>query len=74
MKLRKLLPIAFFKRLKKAGQKGQAIVEFALILVVMAFLTYNFVGLMNKNLALYWTHAANLVVNDKPGVTTLNIP
>jgi hypothetical protein len=70
MKLGKLLPIKF---LKKAGQKGQAIVEFALILVVMAFITYQFVFLMNKNLARYWEHAANLVVNDKAGVKTLTL-
>lgn len=71
MKLRKLLPIKF---LKKAGQKGQAVVEFVLLLAVMAMITYSFVFFMNKNLARYWEHAANLVINDAPGVKTVTLP
>lgn len=71
MKLRKLLP---FKFLKKAGQKGQGIIEFVLLLVVTSGLTYMFVHFMNKNLALYWEHAANLVVNDKAGTKTIKLP
>ncbi len=63
MKYRKLLP---FKFLNKAGQKGQAVVEFVLLLVVMAGITFMFVAFMNRNLGKYWEHAANLVVSDNP--------
>lgn len=70
MKLRKLLP---FKFLKKAGQKGQAVVEFVLLLAVMAIITSSFVFLLNKNLALYWAHAANLIINDDPGAKTVTL-
>jgi hypothetical protein len=71
MKLRKVLPFRF---LKKAGQKGQSIVEFVLLLAVMASITYMFVHFMNRNLTRYWEHAANLVVNDAPGIKTLTMP
>ncbi len=70
MKLRKVLPLKF---LKKLGQKGQSVVEFALLLAVMALITYAFVHFMNRNLSRYWEHAVNLIINDRPGVKTLNL-
>ncbi len=70
MKLRNILSL---KSNKVAHQKGQAIVEFVLILAVMAIITFAFVGFMNRNLARYWEHAANLVINDRPGVKTVTL-
>jgi hypothetical protein len=70
MKLRNILSL---KSMKFAHQKGQAIVEFVMILAVMATITFAFVGFMNRNLARYWEHAANLVINDRPGVKTVTL-
>jgi hypothetical protein len=70
MKLRKGLPLSF---LKKLSQRGQAIVEFVLLLAVMSMITYVFVNFMNTNLSRYWEHAANLIINDSPGVKTVTL-
>lgn len=63
MKHWKLLPFQF---LKKARQRGQAVVEFALLLAVMALITYGFTAFMNRNLAVYWKYSINLIKNDAP--------
>ena len=55
------------KFIKKMGQRGQSIVEFVLLLAVIASLSYVFVAVMNNNLAKYWEYSANLIINDKPG-------
>jgi len=70
MKGRQLLP---FKFLKDKRQSGQAIIEFALLLVVLTGITWAFVIFMNRNLSKYWQASINLIVNDKPGQTTHRI-
>ena len=58
---------------QRQKQKGQALVEFILLLVVLSSISFFFVGFMNRNLTRYWEYAANLVINDKPGETTVTI-
>ncbi len=58
---------------QRSKQKGQALVEFILLLVVLSSISFFFVGFMNRNLTRYWEYAANLVINDKPGETTVTI-
>jgi hypothetical protein len=70
MKQRNLLPKEF---LRKLGQRGQAIVEFVLLLAVMSLITYGFVMFMNSNLKRYWEYSANLIINDRPGEKTVTI-
>jgi Tfp pilus assembly protein PilW len=70
MKHRNLLP---WKFLQNKRQRGQAIIEFVLLLAVMSLVTYGFVYFMNKNLRRYWEYSANLIINDRPGVTTETI-
>lgn len=71
MKSRKLLPFA--KLRKVLNQKGQSIVEFVLLLVVVAGISYGFVSFMNRNLGRYWEYYANLVIDDKPGTRTVQL-
>ena len=66
-----LLPFA--KINKRLKQRGQAIVEFVLLLVVVAGISFGFVSFMNRNLGRYWEYYANLVINDKPGTTTVRL-
>jgi hypothetical protein len=70
MKQRNLLPEEF---LRKLSQRGQAIVEFVLLLAVMSLITYGFVMFMNSNLKRYWEYSANLIINDRPGEKTVTI-
>jgi hypothetical protein len=73
MKTWNLLPNhKFFQALKKS-ERGQAIVEFVLLLLVIAGLSYGFVALMNNNLGRYWEYFANLVVDDKPGTKSVRL-
>lgn len=65
--------ISFKSTLKKKKRKGQAIIEFVLLLAVMTLITYGFVYFMNRNLARYWEYSANLVINDKPGEKTVTL-
>lgn len=67
MKSRKLIPRLNFKPLQSLGEKGQSIVEFVLLLLVITLVSYSFVAVMNGNIARYWEYAANLVVNDRAG-------
>jgi hypothetical protein len=71
MKLWKMLPKRFLE--KKNRQKGQAVVEFVLLLAVMALITFYFVIFMNRNLSRYWEFAANLVINDDPRARTVKL-
>lgn len=71
MKWRKTLPLKFFKKL---GQRGQAVIEFVLLLAVMATITYAFTYYMNKNLRRYWEYSINLIINDRPGTKTVTLP
>lgn len=68
-----MLPKSKFLQALKKNERGQAIVEFVLLLLVIASISYGFVALMNNNLGRYWEYAANLVVNDKPGVKTVKL-
>lgn len=71
MKLRYLLPFKkFFTRL---GKRGQSLVEFVLLLMVISGISWGFVALMNRNLAKYWEYYANLIVDDKPGTKTVKL-
>jgi len=69
----KLKKIFFISSNNSRKQSGQGVVEYVLLLAVISSITYLFVGFMNKNLARYWEHAANLVVNDKPGIKTVTL-
>lgn len=63
------------QKLKKhLNQRGQAIVEFVLLLAAITTVSYLFVFIMNRGIAYYWEYSVNLVVNDKPGSKTLNLP
>lgn len=57
----------------KKKQKGQAIIEFVLLLAVLTLITYGFVYFMNRNLAKYWEYSANLIINDRPGEKTVKL-
>lgn len=68
MKYRNLIPIsAFIKR----NARGQALVEFILLLVVISGISFAFVGFMNSNLTRYWEYSVNLIVDDRPGTKTV---
>lgn len=54
--------------------RGQALVEFILLLVVISGISYGFVGFMNRNLQKYWEYSVNLIINDSPGTKTVTIP
>lgn len=67
MKSRKRLPLN-----KILKNRGQALVEFILLLVVLSGISFAFVGFMNRNLMRYWEYSINLIVNDKPGTKTVS--
>jgi hypothetical protein len=70
MKRWKLLP---FNIKKRTGQKGQTLIEFVLLLTVIAGISFGFVSMMNKNITSYWSYAVNLVIDDKPGTKTATL-
>jgi hypothetical protein len=70
MKLGHFLQPQFLKRTR---QRGQAIVEFVLLLAVMAGVTMLFVSFMNRSIVRYWEYSANLIINDKPNQKTISI-
>jgi len=63
----------YFKR-KYLSERGQSIVEFVLLLAAITSLSYFFIYVMNRNIARYWEYSVNLIVNDKPGGKSLNLP
>lgn len=65
--------VKFVHLWNKKKQKGQAIIEFVLLLAVLTLITYGFVYFMNRNLAKYWEYSANLIINDKPGEKTVKL-
>lgn len=65
--------VKFVHLMGKKKQKGQAIIEFVLLLAVLTLITYGFVYFMNRNLAKYWEYSANLIINDKPGEKTVKL-
>ena len=62
-----------YKKFLKKNQRGQAVVEFVLLLVVISSISFLFTMFMNRNLSKYWEYYANLDVNDKPGVKTVQL-
>jgi len=54
------------------NERGQSIVEFVLLLAAIAGLSYGFMFVMNKNIVIVWEYAANLIINDKPGVKSVS--
>lgn len=73
MKLRNRLPIVKVNVKQWLNQRGQSLVEFVLLLAVISMLSYAFVAVMNRNIGKYWQHAVNLIINDRPGITTAKI-
>jgi hypothetical protein len=65
--------VKFVHLWSKKKQKGQAIIEFVLLLAVLTLITYGFVYFMNRNLAKYWEYSANLIINDRPGEKTVKL-
>lgn len=61
----------FLRKLKRARQKGQALVEFILLLVVLSSVSFFFVAFMNRSLSRYWEYSVNLIIDDKPGTKTV---
>lgn len=49
---------------KKKKQSGQTLVEFALLLLVVATLSFGFIVVTNRNLAKFWTAYVRLIVDD----------
>jgi hypothetical protein len=73
MKTWKKLSLKFRLHSRLLRQRGQALVEFILLLVAIAGISFGFVTLMNRNLGKYWQYYANLIINDKPGQTTVRL-
>ncbi len=61
----------FLLRIKRVKQKGQALVEFILLLVVLSTVSFLFVQFMNRSLSRYWEYSVNLIIDDKPGTKTV---
>ncbi len=61
----------FLLKIKRVKQKGQALVEFILLLVVLSGVSFVFVAFMNRNLSRYWEYSVNLIIDDKPGTKTV---
>ena len=66
MKYRLKLPLN-----KVLNARGQALLEFILLLVVLSGISFLFVGFMNRNLIRYWEYSVNLILDDKPGTKTV---
>lgn len=74
--IRKFGKLLLFRKLKIQfihNSRGQTVVEFVLLLVVMTSISFAFVKFINKNLGSYWEYSANLVINDKPGTKTVQL-
>lgn len=67
MKSGKILPKTLMK------QNGQTLVEFALLLLVIAGLSFSFLSLTRGNLAKYWMAYARLIVDDASQTGTLTL-
>jgi hypothetical protein len=70
MKHWKVLP---FNLKKQLGQKGQTLIEFVLLLTVIAGISFGFVSLMNRNITSYWQYSVNLIIDDRPGTKTATL-
>lgn len=58
---------SFLRKIKRVRQKGQALVEFILLLVVLSSISFFFVAVMNRGLSRYWEYSINLIIDDRPG-------
>ena len=58
---------------KLKNQLGQSLVEFALLLLVIASMSFIFLRVANRNLARYWEAYARLIVDDPSQNGTLNL-
>jgi len=59
---------------RKRRQAGQSLVEFVLLLLVIASTSFIFMRVANRNLAQYWSAYARLIVDDPSQNGRLNIP
>jgi hypothetical protein len=58
---------------KKNKQSGQTLVEFALLLLVIATISFGFIAITNRNLAKYWVAYARLIVDDPAENANINL-
>ena len=58
---------------KKRWQAGQSLVEFALLLLVIASMSFIFIRVTNQGLGRYWTAYARLIVDDPAQNGSLNL-
>lgn len=58
---------------KKRRQAGQTLVEFALLLLVIASMSFIFLRFTNQNLGRYWQAYARLIVDDPNQNVNLNL-
>lgn len=62
----------FYKRVKifpsetteTTGQSGQTLIEFILLMLMVIFLSFGYMKIVNGNLAKRWEKLVNIVVND----------
>jgi hypothetical protein len=62
---------SFLRKIRQVRQKGQALVEFILLLVILSGVSFTFVAFMNRSLSRYWEYSVNLIIDDKPGTKTV---
>lgn len=62
---------SFLLKIRRVKQKGQALVEFILLLVVLSGVSFVFITFMNRSLSRYWEYSVNLIIDDKPGTKTV---
>lgn len=55
------------------NQQGQSIVEFVLLLAMIAGISFAFVTFMNRHISRYWEYSVNLVIDDRPGTKTVEM-
>lgn len=65
---------SFLHKLRRFRQRGQALVEFILLLAILSLISFTFVAIMNRNLMRYWEYSVNLIIDDKPGTKTVEFP
>jgi hypothetical protein len=58
----------------RAGDAGQTLVEFALILLVIVLLSFGFIAVSNRNLGRLWEGYVRLIVDDPTQNGALTIP
>jgi|GEM_PF-6424288 len=58
--------------IKPQNNKGQSLLEFVLILLVVSALSFSFLSLTNERLGQVWVRMINVVSNDNISVNDLN--